>query len=68
MIGVDKLSVALFLEGQEIEVGELVLSNRQIYFKYFRRDSWRKYEFQIIYFSQRTQRACLLYTYIRYRL
>jgi len=34
MIGVDKLSVALFLEDQEMEVGELVLSNRKIYFKY----------------------------------
>ena len=34
MIGVDKLSVALFLEGQEMEVGELILSNRKIYFKY----------------------------------
>lgn len=34
MIGINKLSVLLLLEGQEIEVGELVLSNRKIYFKY----------------------------------
>lgn len=34
MIGITKLSVLLLLEGQEIEVAELVLSNRKIYFKY----------------------------------
>jgi serine/threonine-protein kinase HipA len=34
MIGINKLSVLLLLEGQETEVGELVLSERKIYFKY----------------------------------
>lgn len=34
MIGINKLSVILLLEGQETEVGELVLSDRKIYFKY----------------------------------
>ncbi len=34
MLGIDKILVALSLEGHEIEVGELVLSNRKIYFKY----------------------------------
>lgn len=34
MIGINKLSVLLLLEGQKIKVGELVLSGRKIYFKY----------------------------------
>lgn len=34
MIGINKLSVLLLLEEQETEVGELVLSDRKIYFKY----------------------------------
>jgi len=34
VIGVSKLLISLFIEGNEIEVGELVLSNRKIYFKY----------------------------------
>jgi len=34
MIGTNKLSVLLLLEGQETEIGELVISNRKIYFKY----------------------------------
>lgn len=34
MTGTNKLSVSLLLEGQETEIGKLVLSNRIIYFKY----------------------------------
>lgn len=34
MIGINKLSVLLLIEEQEIDVGELVLSNKKIYFKY----------------------------------
>lgn len=34
MIGINKLFVSLLFEDQEIEVGELVLSERKIYFKY----------------------------------
>jgi serine/threonine-protein kinase HipA len=34
MVGVEKIFVSLFLEGQELEVGELVLSEQKIYFRY----------------------------------
>ena len=34
MIGTEKITVSLSLEGQNIDVGELVLSSRKIYFKY----------------------------------
>ena len=34
MIGIEKISVSILLEGNQIEVGELVLSNGKIYFKY----------------------------------
>jgi serine/threonine-protein kinase HipA len=34
MIGTNKLSVSLLLEGQETEIGELVISDKKIYFKY----------------------------------
>jgi serine/threonine-protein kinase HipA len=34
MIGIDKLFVSILLEGNEIDVGELVLSNGKIYFKF----------------------------------
>jgi serine/threonine-protein kinase HipA len=34
MIGTEKITVSLSLEGQDFDVGELVLSNRKIYFKY----------------------------------
>ncbi|QGY46065.1 type II toxin-antitoxin system HipA family toxin [Maribellus comscasis] len=34
MIGTEKIAVSLSLDGQDIDVGELVLSNRKIYFKY----------------------------------
>ena len=34
MIGIEKISVSILLEGNKIEVGELVLSNDKIYFKY----------------------------------
>ena len=34
MAGVDKIFVSLILEGQEHEVGELVLSEQKIYFRY----------------------------------
>jgi len=34
MIGIDKLQVSLVLEGEKIDVGELVLSNNKIYFRY----------------------------------
>ncbi len=34
MIGIKKISVSILLEGNQIEVGELVLSNGKIYFKY----------------------------------
>jgi serine/threonine-protein kinase HipA len=34
MIGTEKITVSLSLEGQNFDVGELVLSHRNIYFKY----------------------------------
>ena len=34
MAGINKLSVSLLLEGDTFEVGELLLSNQKIYFKY----------------------------------
>ncbi len=34
MIGIEKISVSILLEGNKSEVGELVLSNGKIYFKY----------------------------------
>ena len=34
MIGTDKLTVSIFLGNSEVEVGELVLANNKIYFKY----------------------------------
>ncbi|MCF8352614.1 MAG: type II toxin-antitoxin system HipA family toxin [Bacteroidales bacterium] len=34
MIGTEKINVSLSLEGQNFDVGNLVLSNRKIYFKY----------------------------------
>lgn len=34
MIGTKKITVSLSLEGQNIDVGEMVLSNQKIYFKY----------------------------------
>ena len=34
MVGTEKLTISLSLEGHNIDVGELVLSNRKIYFKY----------------------------------
>lgn len=34
MTGVNKITVSLSLEGQNINVGEMVLSNRKIFFKY----------------------------------
>ena len=34
MAGINKLSVSLLLEGNNIEVGELVVSNQKIYFRY----------------------------------
>lgn len=34
MIGTEKIKVSMSLEGQNIDVGELVFSNRKIYFKY----------------------------------
>jgi serine/threonine-protein kinase HipA len=34
MIGTEKIAVSLSIEGQNIDVGEMVLSNRKIFFKY----------------------------------
>lgn len=34
MAGINKLFVSLFLEGNYFDVGELVLSDQKIYFKY----------------------------------
>jgi serine/threonine-protein kinase HipA len=35
MAGIDKIFVSLILEGQEHQVGELVLSEQKIYFRYY---------------------------------